>query len=164
VPDARLQAEGRRLYFLQVVVNEQQRLDAVRRYQILDTPPDGAFDRITAIASRLLAAPIAIVSIVDEDRIWFKSHHGLDIEQVPREPGLCASCVVQDGPWIVSDARRDARALTNSLVASEFGLQFYLGIPLATGDGFNLGTLCLLDFAPREPTDSGSGFISHGRA
>jgi two-component sensor histidine kinase len=152
VPDARLQAKGRRLYFLQVVVNEQQRLDAVHRYQILDTPPDGAFDRITAIASRLLAAPIAIVSIVDEDRIWFKSHHGLDIEQVPRGPGLCASCVMQDGPWIVSDARRDARAFTNSLVAG-FGLQFYLGIPLATGDGFNLGTLCVLDFVPREPTD-----------
>jgi GAF domain-containing protein len=72
---------------------------------------------------------------------------------VPREPGLCASCVMQDGPWIVSDARRDARALTNSLVAGEFGLQFYLGIPLATGDGFHLGTLCVLDLAPREPTD-----------
>jgi len=66
------------------------------RYQILDTPPDGALDRITAIASRLLAAPIAIVSIVDEDRIWFKSHHGLDFEQVPRKPGLCASCVIDD--------------------------------------------------------------------
>lgn len=134
-------------------MNEQQRLNAVRRYQILDTPPDGAFDRITAIVSRLLAVPIAIVSIVDHDRIWFKSHHGLNIEQVEREPGLCASCVTQDGPWIVSDARRDTRALTNSLVAGEFGLRFYLGIPLRTGDGFNLGTLCALDFSPREPTN-----------
>ena len=135
-------------------MNEQQRLETVRRYQILDTPSDGAFDRITAIASRLLAAPIAIVSIVDESRIWFKSRHGLAAAQIPREPGLCASCVMQDGPWIVSDARRDVRVLANSLVAGELGLQFYLGIPLRTGDGFNLGTLGVLDFVPRQPTET----------
>jgi GAF domain-containing protein len=127
-------------------VNEQQRLDAVRRYQILDTPPDGAFDRITAIASRLLAVPIAMVSIVDEDRIWLKSHHGFDLQQIPREPGLCASCVMQHDPWIVPDARQGTRALANSLVSGPVGLQFYLGIPLRTADGFNLGTLCVLDF------------------
>ena len=129
--------------------NEQRRLEAVRRYDVLDSPPDGSFDRITAIAARLLRVPIAIVSIVDHDRIWFKSHHGLDVEEVGREPGLCASYVLQDGPWIVSDAKNDARALANPLVAGEFGAQFYLGIPLRTRDGFNLGTLCVIDFAPR---------------
>ena len=129
--------------------NEAARLEAVRRYDILDTPPDGAFDRITALAARLFDVPIAIVSIVDEDRIWFKSHHGLDIEQIDREPGLCASAILHREPWIVSDARRDPRALTNPLVAGEFGLQFYAGVPLRTSDGHNLGTLCVLDFEPR---------------
>jgi len=140
--------------------NEQQRLDAVRRYDVLDSPPDGAFDRITAIAARLLRVPIAIVSIVDHHRIWFKSHHGLDIEEVGRDPGLCASCVLQDGPWIVGDAKNDARALANPLVAGEFGAQFYLGIPLRTRDGFNLGTLCVIDFAPRVASAHDISFLS----
>ena len=116
----------------------------MRRYDILDTPPDGAFDRITALASRIMRVPVAIVSIVDHDRIWFKSHHGLDIEQIDRDLGLCASCILQDGPWVVNNAKTDPRALANPLVAGEFGAQFYLGIPLRTADGFNLGTLCVL--------------------
>ena len=73
---------------------EAERLAAVRRYDILDTPPDGAFDRITRVAARLFDVPISIVSIVDEDRIWFKSHHGLEVEQIPRGPGLCASATL----------------------------------------------------------------------
>ncbi len=70
-------------------------MEAVHRYQILDTPQDGAFDRITSLASRLFSVPIAIVSVVDQDRIWFKSHHGLDVAEVDREPGLCASAILQ---------------------------------------------------------------------
>ena len=133
-------------------MTEAQRLAAVRRYNILDTPPDGAFDRITAIAARLLNVPIAIVSIVDHDRIWFKSRHGVEVPQVDRDPGLCASCILQDGPWIISDARTDVRTLANPLVAGAAGIQFYLGIPLKTHDGFNLGTLCVLDTATRIPS------------
>ena len=132
---------------------EVDRLAAVRRFDILDTPPDGAFDRITSLAARELRVPSAIVSIVDHDRIWFKSHHGLDVEQIDRDPGLCASCILQDGPWLITDARRDPRTLANPLVAGDFGLQFYLGVPLRTQEGFNLGTLCVLDLAPRTPTD-----------
>lgn len=94
--------------------------------------------------------PISIVSIVDSDRIWFKSHHGVDVQQVDRDPGLCASAILQDEPWIVEDAAVDARTLTNPLVAGEFGLRFYAGVPLKTADGYNLGTLCLLDREPRE--------------
>jgi two-component sensor histidine kinase len=135
-------------------VTEKERLEAVRRYDILDTPPDGAFDRITAIAARLLNVPIAIVSIVDHDRIWFKSRRGLDLEQVDRDLGLCASCILHDGPWIISDARKDVRALAHPLVAGEAGIQFYLGVPLRTHDGFNLGTLCVLDFLPRIATEA----------
>ena len=81
-----------------IPADEAERLKAVKRYDILDTPPDGAFDRITAIAARLFGVPIAIVSIVDEDRIWFKSHHGLDVREIGRDPGLCASAILTDTP------------------------------------------------------------------
>lgn len=129
--------------------NEAARMAAVRRYDILDTPPDGAFDRLTAIASRLFNVPIAIISIVDHDRIWFKSHHGLEVHQIDREPGLCASAILQAEPWILANAKTDPRSLSNPLVAGEFGLRFYVGVPLQTSDGFNLGTLCVIDKEPR---------------
>lgn len=136
-----------------IPANEAERLEAVRRYNLLDTPPDGAFDRITALAARLFAVPVAIVSVVDTDRIWFKSHHGTDVEQIARDPGLCASAILQEDAWVVSDARADPRTLANPLVAGEFGLQFYAGVPLHTREGHNLGTLCILDREPRDFTD-----------
>jgi sigma-B regulation protein RsbU (phosphoserine phosphatase) len=132
---------------------EQDRLEAVRRYDILDTPPDGTFDRVAALASQIFQVPIAIVSVVDSDRIWFKSHHGLDVTQIDREPGLCASAIMSLEPWIVTDAVADPRTLANPLVAGEFGLRFYAGAPLTTHDGFNLGTLCVIDREPREVTE-----------
>lgn len=132
-----------------VPANENERLGAVRRYDVLDTPPEGAFDRITAIAARRFNVPIAIISIVDEDRIWFKSHHGLDVKQISRDPGLCASAILSDIPHILPDAARDVRALANPLVAGDFGLRFYAGVPLQTSEGFNLGTLCIIDKEPR---------------
>jgi phosphoserine phosphatase RsbU/P len=139
---------------MSTVRDEAQRLAAVRRYEVLDTPPDGAFERITSLAARLFDVPISIVSIVDADRIWFKSHHGVDAEEVDREPGLCASAVLQSGPWLVNDARNDPRTLANPLVAGELGLQFYAGVPLTTHDGYNLGTLCIIDQQPRELTEA----------
>jgi len=129
--------------------DEVGRMEAVGRYQILDTPPDGAFDRITALAARLFGVPIAIVSVVDHDRVWFKSHHGFEVSQVDRDPGLCASAILQNEPWIIQDATTDPRALSNPLVANGFGLQFYAGVPLRTRDGYNLGTICVLDLLPR---------------
>ena len=130
--------------------NETERLDAVRRYQILDTPPDGAFDHITEVAASLFQVPIAIVSLVDHDRIWFKSHHGLDAQQTGRDPGLCASAIISDEVYYLRDALGDARSLANPLVAGSLGLRFYAGAPLRTYDGFNLGTLCVIDRQPRE--------------
>lgn len=132
--------------------NEDGRLAAVRRYDVLDTPPDGAFDRITSLAARLFDVPISIISIVDHDRIWFKSHHGLDIDKIGREPGLCASAICQVEPWIVNDALIDVRTIDNPLVAGELGLRFYVGVPLVTHDGYSLGTLNVIDFQPREVT------------
>ena len=137
-----------------IPINETARMQAVRRYDVLDTPPDGAFDRVTAIAARIFNVPIAIISIVDHDRIWFKSHHGLPVEQIDREPGLCASAILHHDPYILEDASKDVRSLTNPLVAGDFGLRFYAGVPLHTHDGYNLGTLCVIDKEVRPITES----------
>jgi len=137
----------------QLSQDEGARLAAVRRYDILDTPPDGAFDRVTALAAKIFDVPISIVSIVDEDRIWFKSHHGVDAPQINREVGLCASAILQDDVWVIKDATVDPRTLTNSLVAGELGLRFYAGVPLVTHDGYKLGTFNIIDVAPRELSD-----------
>src|SRR5579884_975664 len=126
---------------------------AVRRYEVLDTPPDHAFDRVTAIAAKHFGVPISIVTIVDSDRIWFKSAHGFEgVAEVGRDPGLCASAILQDEAWVVENAPLDPRALANPLVAGEFGLKFYAGWPLRTRDGHNLGTLCVIDRQPRKFT------------
>lgn len=129
--------------------NEAVRLAALRRYEILDTPPDGAFDRVTSIAARIFRVPISIVTLVDEDRIWFKSRHGIDIPQIPRDPGLCASCILGDEVLAITNAVEDARVLANPLVAGEFGLRFYAGAPLRTREGHGLGSLCVIGFEPR---------------
>ena len=100
--------------------NEAARLAAVRRYAILDTPPDGTFDNITSLAARFFDVPIAIVSIVDHDRVWFKSKQGLSVEQVGIDPGLCTSAILKDVPTIIPDTRLDPKTLANPLVAGEF--------------------------------------------
>lgn len=135
--------------------NEAERMAAVHRYEILDTPPDGIFDRVTALAARRFNTPIAIISIVDHDRIWFKSHHGLDVQEIGRERGLCASAILSSEAHVLLDASTDPRSLANPLVAGDFGLRFYAGVPLRTSDGFNLGTLCVIDREPR-PLDQDS--------
>ena len=139
---------------------EPERLAAIRRYDVLDTPRDGAFDRITALAAKHFDVPIAIVSIVDRDRIWFKSHHGIDVEEIGRDPGLCASAILQDGPWVVENAALDPRTLANPLVAGELGLRFYAGAPLTTRDGHNLGTLCVIDQQPRHLSEEDTRTLS----
>ncbi|HEY9635479.1 MAG TPA: ATP-binding protein [Coleofasciculaceae cyanobacterium] len=131
------------------LLSETERLKALRRYNILDTPPDGSFDRITSMAARLLKVPIAVVSLVDSDRIWFKSHHGLDVQQIDHCPGLCASAILSPEFYVITDASQDVRSLANPLVAGEFGLRFYAAAPLTTHDGYNLGTLCVIDKQPR---------------
>ena len=131
------------------VSTEAERLAAVHRYDILDSPADGSFDRITALTASIFNVPIAIVSIVDTDRIWLRSHHGVDIDSLDRKPGLCSSAIMQNEPYVLGDTTLDPVALTNPLVAGEFGLRFYAAAPLTTSDGHNLGTLCILDKTPR---------------
>ncbi len=137
------------LEFDQAALKEAARIEVLQKYDILDTPPDGRFDRITRLAARLLNVPIAIVSLVDTDRIWFKSKFGVELQEVDREPGLCASAILSDELYTVEDARKDPRTLANPLVAGEFGLQFYCAVPLNTVEGYNLGTFCVLDTKPR---------------
>ena len=129
--------------------NESERLRAVRRCEILDTPPDSAIDRITALAAHIYKVPIAIVSIVDSDRIWFKSRYGLDLRQVPRDPGLCASAILGRTPWIVTDAALDPRTQGHPLVTGQYALRFYAAALLTTTDGHNVGTLSVIDKHPR---------------
>ncbi|MCW3075981.1 MAG: hypothetical protein JWO32_590 [Bacteroidetes bacterium] len=126
-------------------LKETNRIAILHKYEILDTPGDGTFDELTALAAKIFNVPIAIVSLVDTDRIWFKSHHGLDIQQIDREPGLCASAILSDEIYLIEDARNDPRCLANPLVAGDFGLQFYAAAPLKTKEGFNIGTFCILD-------------------
>lgn len=137
-------------------ISEKLRVEALRRYEILDEPSDGTFDRITSLAAKLLKTPIAITTLVDTDRIWFASKHGEDlrnIDQIDRDPGLCSSVILHEGPYIVQNAEFDPRTLANPLVAGELGLRFYAAVPLRTHDHFNLGTLCVIDKKPREITE-----------
>lgn len=134
-------------------VAEGDRLSALRRYDILDSAPDGVFERITALAARLFEVPISLVSLVDSDRIWLKSHYGIGADQIAREPGLCASAILQYEPLIVTNAKSDPRTRANPLVAGEFGLRFYAAVPITTHDGYNLGTLCVMGKAPRLVTE-----------
>ena len=131
--------------------NEIERLAALRRYNILDTPPEAAFDRITSLAARLFEMPIALVSLLDESRAWFKSCYGFDQQQVHRDASICSFAVLSDEVLVIPDTRQDVRFACNQFVQSEPGLRFYAGAPLLTADGLNLGTLCLLDSKPRTP-------------
>ncbi|MER3432095.1 MAG: hypothetical protein C4288_01360 [Leptolyngbya sp. ERB_1_1] len=137
-----------------IPANEADRLSALHRYRILDTPPEIAFDRITALAARLFKMPIALISLVDESRAWFKSCVGFGASEVPRDATLCSFAVLSDEPLIIPDTRLDDRFACNPFVQSEPGVRFYAGAPLLSHDGFNLGTLCLLDSQPRDQLTS----------
>lgn len=134
--------------------HEAARLQVLKRYDILDTPEDGSMNRLAGLAAKVFNMPIAIISLVDEDRIWFKSRHGVDAAQIDRGGGLCDSAILSDDVYIVEDARRDPRTLANPLVAGEFGLKFYAGAPLRTHDGYRLGTFCLIDQKQRYLTEA----------
>jgi sigma-B regulation protein RsbU (phosphoserine phosphatase) len=133
--------------------DEAARIAAVHRHQILDTPRDASFDALASLAAKVFHTAMATVSIVDTDRIWFKARHGLETDQVSRDPGLCASAVLQDQTWVVTDAATDTRTLGHPLVTGPAGLRFYAGHPLRTRDGFNLGTICAFDTEPRDVTE-----------
>jgi GAF domain-containing protein len=131
---------------------EAKRLAAVKRFEILDTPPEGAFDRITALAARVFDVPVAVISIVDGDRVWFKSHHGTELTELSREPGLFSSAILQDDNWVAEDAAQEALTHNHSLVAGSFGLRFFAAAPLRVRGGTRIGTLSIMDREPRSFT------------
>jgi len=131
---------------------EERRIQALYELQILDTPAEEAFDRITRLARLILQAPMAAITLVDRDRQWFKSRLGLDIEESPRHFSFCTHTIGQDTPFVVPDAAADPRFANSPLVKFGPGIRFYAGVPLRTASGYKVGALCVKDVVPRQPT------------
>ncbi|MFO1413330.1 MAG: GAF domain-containing protein [Burkholderiales bacterium] len=132
--------------------NEQERLAALRKLVILDTPPTETLDQLTRTCARMLRMPITLVSLVDADRQWFKSRVGLDTPQTPRAISFCGHVVASNAPLIVQDALSDPRFDDNPLVTGELHLRAYLGVPVHSPEGLPIGTLCAADHRPRQFT------------
>ncbi|MDR3449178.1 MAG: ATP-binding protein [Alphaproteobacteria bacterium] len=128
--------------------DELRRLAELHSYQILDTPPDIVFDRLTRMAAQRFATPIALVSLIDRDRQWFKSRHGIDVTETPRDLAFCAHAILGDEVLVVRDATSDPRFAGNPLVAGAPDIRFYAGAPLITRNGHKLGTMCVIDKVP----------------
>ena len=130
--------------------NEKQRLKVLWQYSVLDTMPEEIFDDLTELAARICEAPVAMITLVDEDRQWFKAKVGVSINETSRDISFCAHAITQPGLFIVPDATRDERFAKNPLVKSDPKVRFYAGAPLVSPDGYALGTLCVIDKVPRE--------------
>ncbi|MGJ8690539.1 MAG: ATP-binding protein [Gammaproteobacteria bacterium] len=136
-------------YYSEIPENEEQRLEALHRYRIIDTEAEEGFDRITRIAAAYFETPIALVSLVDESRQWFKSKIGLDVSETSRDVAFCAHTILDDETMIIADTLSDSRFAESPLVKGDPNIRFYAGAPLRTQRGENLGTLCVIDTVPR---------------
>jgi hypothetical protein len=132
-----------------VAAADADRLAVLQGYGVLDTPPDADFDDIAQVASALCGAPVALVSLVDRDRQWFKAHVGVELAETPIEQSICVHGLGSDELLIIPDLTQDPRTRKNSLVTPEDGIRFYAGAPLIDPDGANLGMLCVIDLASR---------------
>ena len=128
---------------------ERERLDVLRRYQILDSDPEPAFDELTELAAYTLKVPMALISLVDEDRQWFKSCVGADLTETRREIAICSHAIEHENVFIIEDAREDPMFADNPLVTAFPNIVFYAGAPLIVEDGHRIGTLCIIDHKPR---------------
>ena len=135
------------------LANELDRLKALRSLEILDSPAEERFDRITRLASAIFDVPISLVSFVDADRQWFKSRYGLQTTETPRDVSFCSHAIVDEHPLVVRDSLRDDRFAGNPLVTGTPNIRFYAGQPLKAINGSLVGTLCVIDQRPRECTE-----------
>ena len=130
--------------------NEVARLQTLRSFDILDTPQEERFDRLTRMARRLFDVPIALVSLVDKDRQWFKSRIGLTVSETPRDISFCGHSILGEEVFIIPDASSDERFQDNPLVIDKPNIRFYAGCPLRALNGTQMGTLCIIDDKPRD--------------
>jgi GAF domain-containing protein len=133
-----------------IPLTEVKRLKVLWQYDVLDTVPEEVFDDLTELAARICEAPIAMITLVDEKRQWFKSKIGVTVNETSRDISFCAHAIMQPDLFIVPDATKDERFAKSPLVVSEPHIRFYAGAPLITPDGYALGTLCIIDKVPRE--------------
>ena len=133
--------------------NESARLEALRQYRVLDTDNEESFDDIVRLAAYICDTPIAVISLVDKDRQWFKARLGLGPSETSRDSAFCAHAILQEIPLVVPDAMLDKRFADNPLVTAEPYIRLYAGAPLTTPEGFKLGTLCVIDRVPRTLTE-----------
>ena len=137
-----------------LLANEADRLKALAEYHLLDSVPEQAFDDLTQLAAQICGCPIALVSVVDETRQWFKSRLGIDTTETPREHSFCAHAILEpERLMIVPDAAHDARFANNPYVTRDPHIRFYAGAPLLTQNGHAIGSLCVIDRAPRKLAD-----------
>lgn len=132
---------------------EQERLAELRRYEILDTAPAASFDFLTRLAAYVFHAPIAVISLVDANRLWFKSKHGLAVAETPRDASFCSQAILGNDVFVVRDASSDKRFASYTLVAGPAHVRSYAGAPLHSPNGYNLGTLCIMDPNPRDVSE-----------
>jgi len=130
--------------------SETARVAALNRYAILDSEPEQSFDDLVTLAAHICQTPMAMLSLVDDHRQWFKSKFGVEVRQTPRDISICAHTIQQNDLFVVPDTLQDARFRENPLVTGEPHIRFYAGAPLVNEDGFALGTLCVVDRQPRQ--------------
>lgn len=129
--------------------NEKERLDALHSYQIINTIPEEKFDSLTQIAAYICDSPIVLISLIDTNRLWFKSKIGMNISGIPRDISFCQYTIIQDEIFEIENALKDERFQNNPFVLGPPYIRFYAGTPLKTPEGFNVGTLCVFDTEPK---------------